>query len=163
MVLRVLFIGESWLGSCGRSLKEALARNPVVCLDEVNEDLFMPRPRARWLRAINRVLRSAYRKDLYQQILDRVTAFKPDIVMTYKGWPIDAEFLNRVRKLGCMVVNVYPDCSPHAHGAEHRKAVGAYDLVISSKCFHPALWKNLYGYQNGCSLGRSDTRWSAES
>ncbi len=48
------------------------------------------------------------------------------------------------------MVNVYPDLSPHAHGAEHQQAVGAYDLVISTKPFHPALWRSVYGYENRC-------------
>ncbi|HRD67247.1 MAG TPA: glycosyltransferase [Candidatus Competibacter sp.] len=148
--MRILFIGQSWLGSCARSLKEALARNPQVILDEVNEDLFIPKHRARWLRAINRLLKPAHRQELYRQIRYRVEVFKPDVVMTYKGHPLEAGFIRQLQALGCSVVNVYPDCSPHAHGAEHRQAVGAYDLVISTKPFHPAVWKSVYGYNNPC-------------
>src|SRR5262249_32867898 len=44
----------------------------------------------------------------------------------------------------------YPDMSPHAHGEDHRLAVGAYDLVISTKPFHPSLWTSVYGYTNPC-------------
>lgn len=150
--MKILFVGESWRGSCARSLKEALARNPVVCLDEVNEDLFIPKPRARWLRAINRVLRPAFRHELYREILYRAVALKPDIVMAYKGFSIEAEFVMRLKAAGCWVVNVYPDCSPHAHGAAHKKAVGAYDLVISSKPFHPASWQSVYDYPNPCAF-----------
>ena len=150
MIFRILFVGESWLGSCARSLKEALGRHAEVLLDEVHEDLFIPKPRGRLLRAVNRILRPMYRQELYRQILSRVAAFKPDIVMTYKGHPIDAAFVRGLQALGCTVVNVYPDCSPHAHGAEHKKAVAAYDLVISTKRFHPALWHSVYGYENHC-------------
>ncbi|MDS4020245.1 MAG: glycosyltransferase [Candidatus Competibacter sp.] len=148
--MRILFVGESWLGSCARSLKEALARNPQVILDEVNEDLFVPKHRARWLRAINRLLKPAHRQELYRQIQYRVEVFKPDVVMTYKGHPISAGFIRQLQALGCTVVNVYPDYSPHAYGVEHQQAVGAYDLVISTKPFHPASWRNVYGYENRC-------------
>lgn len=110
----------------------------------------MPNPRSRLLRAINRFLRPMYRQELYRQILKRVAAFKPHIVMTYKGSRIQKDFVHCLRAQGCMVVNVYPDCSPHAHGAEHKQAVGAYDLVISSKPFHPEMWRNVYGYKNRC-------------
>jgi spore maturation protein CgeB len=151
-MIRMLFVGESWLGSCARSLKEALVRHPEICLDEVNEDLFMPSPRSRLLRAINRMLRPIYRQELYRQILYRVAAFKPEIIMTYKGSQIHAGFVHRLQAWGCTVVNVYPDNSPHAHGAEHKQAVGAYDLVISTKPFHPALWQSVYGYKNRCAF-----------
>lgn len=51
-----------------------------------------------------------------------------------------------------MTVNVYPDLSPHAHGRAHRIAVGAYDLVISTKQFHSAHWRATYGYRNPCEF-----------
>lgn len=148
--MRILFVGESWLGSCARSLKEALTRCSGVCVDEVNEDLFMPKPRARWLRAVNHFLVPAYRQELYRQIFYRVSVFKPDVVVVYKGFPITCEVISSLQKQGCLVVNVYPDCSPHAYGPEHQAAVGACDLVISTKAFHPSVWGGIYGYQNRC-------------
>jgi len=146
----MLFVGESWLGSCARSLKEALARQPNVWLDEVNEDLWLPNARARWLRAATRLLGRAFQNELYGEILRKVDAFRPDVVVVYKGALIEAGFVRRLQSLGCRVANVYPDCSPHAHGAHHRDAVGAYDLVISTKPFHPARWRTTYGYENPC-------------
>ena len=148
--MRLLFVGESWLGSCARSLKEALTRQPGVHLDEVNEDLFFPKHQAKWLRSIDRLLRGAYKRELERQVLDRVSAFGPDFVITYKGFPLDARVLARLRGMGACLINIYPDCSPHAHGEQHRKAVGQYDLVISTKPFHPAIWRKTYGYSNPC-------------
>lgn len=148
--MRVLFVGASFLGSCARSLKEAVTRHPEIILDEVNEDLYLPNARAFWLRVINRILLPAYKLELYRQILYRVEAFKPEIVIIYKGYPIDAEFVHKLQELGCRVVNVYPDCSPHAQGAGLKQAMGNYDLVISTKPFHPLLWQSVYGYKNPC-------------
>lgn len=149
--LRVLFIGESWLGSCARSLKEALARRADIELDEVNEDAWFPRPRARWLRALNRVTAGGYRRELNAQILSAVHGMRPHAVMTYKGMLVHADLLAAINSLGPVhTVNVYPDCSPHAHGSAHRKAVGAYNLVVSTKAFHPATWHDVYGYRNKC-------------
>jgi spore maturation protein CgeB len=48
------------------------------------------------------------------------------------------------------VVNIFPDASPHAHGERLKAAVGVYDLVISSKKYHPPIWKSVYGYDNPC-------------
>lgn len=148
--MKILFIGESWLGSCARSLKEAFVRNGAVMLDEVNEDQFIPKARRRWLRGINRLLGAAYRNELYDQIRYRIRIFRPDVVMVYKGFHFNQSFIRELQTLGTTVVNIYPDFSPHAYGAGHRDAVGAYDLVISTKPFHPDLWQSVYGYSNPC-------------
>lgn len=150
MAKRILFIGESWYGSCARSLKEALGRNPEVVLDEVNEDLYQLRGRAFVLRLARRLTTPWCLDELFAEILSRVELFKPDVLMVYKGNPFNAEFLKTLRKRGLPVVNVYPDCSPHAHGQKHRASVGEYSLVISTKSFHPPNWRSVYQYDNRC-------------
>lgn len=87
---------------------------------------------------------------MFRTILHQVQSSKPDYVVTYKGYSLDADSLQTLRAAGCTLVNIYPDCSPHSSGARHKKAVGVYDLVISTKPFHPALWSSLYGYKNRC-------------
>jgi spore maturation protein CgeB len=148
--MKILFIGEAWLGSCARSLKEALARQPGVVIDEVNLDLLIPKPRTRALRAVNRILMPLHRAKLWRHLSSRLERVSPDVVMVYKGYPIESAWVNAMQAYGALVVNVYPDCSPHAHGAVHRKAVGVYDLVISTKPFHPNLWSTVYAYYNRC-------------
>ena len=148
--MKVLFIGESWLGSCARSLKEALARSLSVELDEFNEDAVFPNPRARWLRAIGRLLYPFYRRDFNRQVLARLRAFQPDVVLTYKGMHLHSDLVLAMREAGALTVNVYPDASPHAHGKSHRTAMGKYDLVISTKPHHKTFWGSTYGYGNTC-------------
>jgi len=148
--VRILYIGESWLGSCARSLKEALARRGDIELDEINEDAFFPKPRSRWLRALLRATTLAYRREFEREVLRRVEVLRPEVVVTYKGYPVHAPLLDAIRQRGALTVNVYPDCSPHKHGDAHRRAVGAYDLVISTKSYHPGLWSTVYGYANRC-------------
>lgn len=148
--MRILYVGESWLGSCARSLKEALRRRADVVLDEVGEDLWFPHPRARWLRLVNRVTAPAYRREFAAHVLGRVRDFRPDVLIAHKGTPIRAELIDAVRALGVFTANVYPDYSPHAYGDAHARAVGSYDLVISTKSYHPGLWQKTYGYANPC-------------
>ncbi len=150
--MNILFVGESWLGSCARSLKEALARNPEVLLDEINEEAFLPKHRTKWLRGVHRLLDPQYRRELGEAVVVRVRNLRPDVVMAYKGNPIDVALLQRIKLAlpGVLTVNVYPDCSPHAHGASHREAVGKYDLVISTKPYHRDIWTTTYGYRNAC-------------
>lgn len=150
--LKILFVGESWLGSCARSLREALTRRADVDMDEVREDAWFTAPRARWLRVVNKITSSGYRSEFNEQVLAKVREVKPDVLMTYKGNAIRIDLLDELRRLGVPTVNIYPDCSPHAHGQKHRAAVGAYDLVISTKIYHPALWRDVYGYRNRCAF-----------
>ena len=131
-------------------MKEALARNPAIELDELAEDGFLPKVRSRGLRALNRITRPLYRQDFNNQVLDRVRHNSSDFLVTYKGNFVHADLLRRVSAMGVKTVNIYPDCSPHAHGKPHREAVGLYDLVISTKEYHPDLWHELYSYQNRC-------------
>ena len=148
--MKILFVGESWLGSCARSLREALSRHPEVELDELAEDHFFPKARSRVLRAAHRLLRPLHRQELNRQIMQKVRDGRPDCVVAYKGSPIHADLLSLLKSQGVKTVNVYPDCSPHAHGQAHREAMGKYDLVISTKAYHPGLWLDTYGYRNRC-------------
>ncbi|WP_419481745.1 glycosyltransferase family protein [Dokdonella sp.] len=148
--MKILFVGETWLGSCARSLREALARRPDLELDDLSEDAWFPRPTSVWLRVLNRITASAYHRELTRHILDRVSKQPPDVLVAYKGYHLHPELLQLLRTAGIPTVNVYPDNSPHGHGAAHREAVGLYDLVISSKPFHQELWPTVYGYRNRC-------------
>lgn len=148
--MRVLFVGESWLGSCARSLREALAREADVEVDDIGEDTCFPRPQARWLRAANRLTLPTYRREFNARILNCVKSMRPDVAVFYKGSQVHAGLLREIGSTGTPTVNVYPDCSPHAHGDAHREAVGQYDLVVSTKPYQPALWQDHYGYRNRC-------------
>ncbi|MEK7469143.1 MAG: glycosyltransferase [Planctomycetota bacterium] len=150
--LRLLFVGESWRGSCARSLREAISRRPDVVLDEVDEDHWFTKPRSLWLRAVNRLTAGAFQGEFREQVFARVREFRPQVFMTYKGTLTDASSLAALKALGLVTVNVYPDCSPHSSGDSHQKAVGEYDLVISTKPFHKSRWKEVYGYDNRCEF-----------
>jgi glycosyltransferase involved in cell wall biosynthesis len=148
--MKILFVSETWLGSCARSIREALSRYPEIEIDELAEDAVIPKVKSRVLRALHRVIRPLYHAEFNQQVLERLRGSPPDFLVTYKGHPVHTDLLRAVSALGVKTVNIYPDCSPHAHGKAHRKAVGEYDLVISTKPFHPGLWREGYGYHNRC-------------
>lgn len=150
--MKILYLGESWLGSCARSLREALSRNPNVDIDEISEDAYFPKPKARYLRAIGRIFRPLYMHDYEEQIIHKIHITKPDVFMVYKGFSVRSKLINRIRDMGILTVNIYPDCSPHSSGTVHRDAVSAYDLVISTKAYHPKLWSEVYGYKNQCTF-----------
>jgi spore maturation protein CgeB len=148
--LRVLFVGDTWKGSFARALREALDGQPSVLLDEIDRDHYLPPYRSLVLRAANRLLRGMQVAELEKEIRGRLEKQVPDVLMVYKGWGVRRTILEQAKAAGALVVNVFPDCSPHAHGRALRHAMGAYDLVISTKPFHPAAWRRIYGYSNPC-------------
>lgn len=141
------------MGSSARSLKESLRRNAVSGsdqIDEINEDLYFPKHRTRWLRAIHRTLSLFYRRELANAVIKKFRDTHAEVLLVYKGNGVDAGLIRAVKAMGVFTVNVFPDLSPHAHGLRLRQAIGEYDLVISTKPFHPALWQSVYGYTNRC-------------
>ncbi len=149
-IMRILFVGESWRGSCARSIKEALIDQNKIYIDEVSEESCYKFTQNLFLKLIHRLFKPLYRREFNRSILHKIRSTKPDIFMVYKGYTVASHLIQEIKKLGVKTVNIYPDCSPSGHGVTHQKAVGQYDLVISTKIFHPALWHNLYSYKNRC-------------
>jgi len=148
--IRVLFVGHLWNGSSARSLREALSILNGVEMDDVGEDLYLPRYRSKPLRILNRAIKPLQRKELEHAVLTRLDVFRPDVLIVYKGNGIGHSLVDKARQKGVLTVNVFPDCSPHAFGNRLKSAMGAYDLVISTKPFHPEGWAAIYGYENLC-------------
>lgn len=148
--LRILYVGETWRGSSARSMRESLAAFSAVDLDDVGEDNYFPKGRSLVVRGANRLLKPWHRTELEREIAIRINALSPHVLMVYKGNGVSANLVRRARDAGVLTVNVFPDCSPHACGAQLKEAMGVYDLVISTKPFHPDAWKSIYGYDNRC-------------
>lgn len=148
--MRLLYVGESWQGSNARSVREALSGLPGVVIQEVDEDHFLPRHNGVPLRLANRLLRPLQRQDLASVFRKTFTVFQPDAVVVYKGAGIGAGLVEEVRAARVPAINIFPDYSPHAYGASLEAAIGRYDLVISTKPFHPPLWRSVYEYENDC-------------
>lgn len=147
---RILFVGETWRGSSARSLRDGLERIDGIWLDEVGEDHYFPKARSRVLRGAVRLLRPMLRTELEQEVISKLDVLRPDVMMVYKGSGITAQLVRHAKSMGVFVVDVFPDASPLLHGPNLREAMGEYDLVISTKPFHPPIWKTIYGYSNDC-------------
>jgi glycosyltransferase involved in cell wall biosynthesis len=147
---RILFVGDTWQGSSARSLREALAVNPHVVVNDVGVDRFLPNYTHLPLRVANRVLRRLQVRELEGAVLRALNGFRPDVLVVHKGIGINASLIAHIREAGVPTVNVFPDCSPHAHGKQLHDAIGCYDLVISNKPYHPPHWRSVYGYNNRC-------------
>lgn len=148
--LRILFVGETWMGSSARSLRDGLTMIKDVLVDDIGEDQYVPIQRTLSLRIINRLTRPLQRIALKEEIGRRINGFRPDVLMIYKGNGISPDVVRDARSKDVFTVNVFPDCSPHAHGALVKESLGLYDEVISAKPFHPDNWGRVYGYENEC-------------
>lgn len=147
--MRILFVGEFWQGSCARSLCEGLVRQGVV-IEEVHETMFFPKWQNLLLRAFLRLQNVLIRHDIEAEILWKLRQMGQAVVVVYKGAQISVDIINKIKRTGSYTINVYPDCSPFAHGEVLKKALGKYDLVVSTKPWHPAAWRTLFGYENLC-------------
>lgn len=150
--LKILFVGESWNGSSARSMRDSLSLLDMVEFDDIGEDLYKPKGRSIVIRGMNRILKHWYQRELAREIKIRLISDKPDVLVVYKGNLITSEIIKEFKKLNILTVNIFPDYSPHAYGLQLKKAMGHYDLVISTKPFHPNNWLKTYGYSNECKF-----------
>jgi spore maturation protein CgeB len=146
--LRILFAGEVWLGATGLSLVTALQKLDGTAIETVSTDDLFPKKAGPLGRALTRGLDFPLRLRLEKEIQGRVKAFRPEVFLTCKGWALSEGLVRRIRRKGISTVNFYPDLCPLSHGSRHRRCVGAYDLVISTKQAHLRLWNTRYGYKN---------------
>ena len=150
MKLKILFVGEAWSGSSARSLRESLSLLPGVSIDDICEDIYRPKGQSLIVRICNRILKKYYQKELSREIIRSLSMCKPKVLLVYKGNLVTDDVIKKAREFGVFTVNIFPDYSPHNHGKQLRKAIGEYDLVISTKLFHPDNWFPLYKYSNKC-------------
>lgn len=148
--MKILFVGYSHRGSNARGLREALDRLLPGSVDDIGIDLIVPNNRMPTLKAINRFLRYLQAIELERKILQQIEDARPDFVVVYKCADLTPAAIRAIKAAGPKAVLVFPDYSPHAFGTRFKAAVGEYDLVCSTKPYHPELWKSVYGYDNRC-------------
>lgn len=153
-MVRILFVGDTWQGSTARSMREALAALSDVSLHGIAEDRYFPGGPSLVARVRNRLLGPVQQRALHRAILSSIARPEPsrgpDVLMVYKGHSVPAATIRAVKEKGVLTVNVFPDYSPHAYGEQLKAAMGAYDLVVSTKPFHPSGWRSIYHYDNRC-------------
>lgn len=91
-------------------------------------------------------------RDFRRLVLAKLEQMAPALVLIYKGSQVGKDLVNEIQQQGSFVANVYPDCSPLAQGQALREAMGAYDLVVSTKQWHPEAWHKIFGYTNRCEF-----------
>ena len=133
--MRILCIGETWLGSDARAAFAALRRlgHSIHVLDESH---FVP---TEWSGLSARVLRKLFRGvmvgELTRKASETMKLLKPDALFVFKGNYVSPEILVEARQLGVASVNYYPDVSFFTHGPQLPEALREYDHIFTAKTF----------------------------
>ena len=133
-MLRILFLGENWFGSCARACCYALRR--AGCdVQDIDVQTLMPQWRQPSNRAIARLLRPRIIREYNDLILDSAVQFRPDILLAFKGAFVNSSTLDALHSSGVALYNYYPDTSPSAHGRHLASSIRVYDCVFYTKKF----------------------------
>jgi spore maturation protein CgeB len=134
MSVRILFLGESWYGSCARACCYALRR--LGCdVTDIDLQTIIPQWRQRSNRAIARILRTRIIHEYNQLILDSASQLRPDILLAFKGSLVQPHTLEVLRQSNIKLYNYYPDTSPTAHDHVLAQSIRKYDCVFYTKKF----------------------------
>ena len=146
----MLFVGENWFGSSARALREALERSGIVEVDDFSSDFLFPRPMRKFNRLLARLADPFFRVEFGDLLREKIREFEPHVLLAVKAAEIDRDLVDWARRRGVFTVNYFPDLSPFAHGKSLARALGAYNLVVSTKESHPALWRTQFNFHNEC-------------
>src|SRR5260370_13915700 len=131
-MLRVLFVGENWFGSCARACCYALRR--LGCdVRDFDAQTFFPRLRMKSSRAALRLATPRLIREYNQQLLETAEQFRPDFLLAFKGTYITPLALQKLRRGGLALYNYYPDRMLLARGTPVKDAISEYDTVFDTK------------------------------
>lgn len=133
-MVRILFLGENWFGSCARACCHALRRLGCEVADFDAQTIF-PQLKRRSSRAILRLLEPKLIREYNEQIISLAVTFKPDFLLAFKGRYVTAKTLTALRQTGVKLYNYYPDTSAFAHGSLLPETLPLYDCVFFTKRF----------------------------
>jgi spore maturation protein CgeB len=131
--LRVLYLGESWWGSCTRACSSALRR--LGC-DVWQLEPPMPNStvsRTLGSRIVVRITRPQRTREYNELILATAEKFQPDFVLAFKGLMIERKTLQVLRERGITLYNYYPDRVVLESHNEFGQSLCEYDCIFDTK------------------------------
>jgi spore maturation protein CgeB len=133
-MLRILFLGENWYGSCARACCYALRR--LGCdVTDVDMQTFFPQVQEISSRVMLRISRWRLVREYNAAILRAAETFRPDLLLSFKAQYVLAQTLRALRHQGIPLYNYYPDTSAFAHGPLLAESLPEYDCIFYTKRF----------------------------
>jgi spore maturation protein CgeB len=133
-MLRILFLGENWYGSCARACCYALRR--LGCdVTDVDVQTFFPQVQKRSSRVMLRILKWRLVREYNAAVLRAAETFRPDLLLSFKAQYVLAQTLRALRHQGIPLYNHYPDKSAFAHGPLLAESLPEFDCIFYAKRF----------------------------
>jgi hypothetical protein len=133
--LRILAVADLWQGSDGYAYIRAF-RRAGHSVRVVPAEHFVP---ADWesvpLRAFRRILSPWLVKEYGRALIKAAEEMRPHLFFVFKGRYVAPEAVRRIREMGIVAINFYPDVSFLAHGSYLPLALPEYDWIFQTKTF----------------------------
>lgn len=162
---RMLFVGDQWFGSDARSLCAAFRRAGWE-VGELDPKRYLPLSATLPARAITKLLRPIFRRNLNAAILRETSKLSPNVVFIYKGSSVHSSTISTIRQRGLFTTMYYPDVSLYTHGSDIPKCIPHYNMIFTSKSWGVSDLKNLgasdvsvvlHGFDTDTLVGLPDT------
>ena len=146
--MRILAVGPLWRGSNAGGLFRALSRKG--CLIEVLDEFYFIslQTKRKLTKILERAIRPLQLDEFNNAIKIKITLFKPNIVLVYKGAFVYPTTLQFAKQNNCKIVLFYPDVSMTFHSPHIPASIPLYDLIFTTKTFGITDMAAKYGVKN---------------
>lgn len=146
--LRILTDAERWQGGDSYAYARAFRRagHSVSIIDASS---YIPTGwRTNWLRALRRGLEPLLIQELTRGFIAEANHLRPDLFFAFKGVHVTVEALQKIKAMGTIAINLYPDVSFMAHGQHLPQTLPLYDWIFTTKTFGLDDMARLLGIRN---------------
>lgn len=144
-LLRILAVSALWQGANDYAFVRAF-RRMGHSVRVVSGSEYFPSWDTRLLRIARRMLRGRIVAEFNRALLREVHTFWPDLLFVFKGPLVEGSTLKKMRELGVICIQFYPDTGFRSHSPQLVDAITEYDWFFSTKKAHVEELKASHGY-----------------
>jgi spore maturation protein CgeB len=133
--LRILAASEVWQGADSYAYVRAFRRagHSVAVVDAAA--YLATGWRSTPLRMLRRAIEPWLVEEHAQGLVAEAERLKPHLFFAFKGSYVTADAIRRIKAMGAIAINLYPDVSVTAHTAYLPKSLPHYDWIFTTKTF----------------------------
>jgi hypothetical protein len=145
--MRILAVSALWQGANDYAFIRAF-RRAGHSVRVVSDRQLFPVWQSKPLRILRRLLRKRLVREYNDILIAEAKQLKPDIFFVFKGPFVTATTLQKIRDMGAICIQFYPDTGFSAHSNYILEALQQYDWIFSTKPSHPSLLAKSHGLKN---------------